>query len=342
MRTLAGLAALAFFPFTVFAQQPLSLEDLRLLVGISSVETPPDGTTIAVVVPRANFAENKNEPQLCAVDVAAGTTRPLTFGRARVSDPAFAPDGRSLAFVAPDAAGHAQVWLLALAGGEARCWTNSLSGVSQFSWRPDGRAIAYAGEDEPPKLEGEARHIHTIRIGDQDLFLKEPIQPQHIWIQPLADGPAKRLTSGSWSLEFVLPPSSGASPLSWSKDGREIAFARVPNTETGQLDRVNGAIVDVETGAIRSLNGTETFQAAPTFAPAGDAVVYRYPRDGKAENIADVYLTRGAGDPGRNLTRAIDRNLFTAEWLPGGKELLVAGNDRASVGVWVQPLEGPA
>ncbi len=28
--------------------------------------------------------------------------------------------------------------------------------------------------------------------------------------------------------------------------------------------------------------------------------------------------------------------------MPGGKELLVAGNDRAGVGVWIQPLEGAA
>jgi dipeptidyl aminopeptidase/acylaminoacyl peptidase len=342
MRTLAGLAALAFFPVTLFGQQPFSLEDLRLLVGISSVEISPDGKTIAVVVSRANFAEDKNEAQLLAVDVAAGTTRPLTFGRARVSDPAFAPDGRSLAFVAPDAAGHAQVWLLPLAGGEARCWTSSPTGVSQFSWRPDGQALAYAAEDEPPKQEGEARHISTIRIGDQDLFLKAPIQPQHIWIQPLAEGPARRLTSGKWSLEFVLPPSSGASPLSWSKDGKQIAFARVPGTATGQLDRVRAQIVDVESGAIQALNDAEKFQAAPTFAPEGSAIVYRYPRDGKPENQTEIYLAQGELDQGRNLTRALDRNLYTAEWLPGGRELLVAGNDRAAVGLWEQPLHGEA
>ena len=342
MRTLAGLAALAFLPLTLFAQQPFSLEDLRLLVGISSVEISPDGSRIAVVVSRPNFADNRNEPQLELVDVAAGTTRPLTFGRARVSDPAFAPDGRSLAFVAPDGAGRAQVWLLALAGGEARCWTSSPTGVSQFSWRPDGQAIAYAAEDETPKLEGEARHLSTIRIGDQDLFLKQPFQPQHIWIQPLAEGPARRLTSGSWSLEFALPPGSGASPLSWSPDGKQIAFAQVPGTQSGQLDFVHAALVDVESGTVRPLDGIEKLQSAPTFAPEGAALVYRYPRDGKAENQSEVYLAQGAGQPGRNLTRALDRNLYTAEWLPGGRELLVAGNDRAAVGLWVQPLQGEA
>jgi len=342
MRTLPGFAILFLLAGSGHAQQPISLEDLRLLVGVSSVEISADGSAIAVIISRANFAENKNEPQLCLVDVASGSTRPLTFGRTQLSSPSFAPDGKTLAFLAADASKHPQVWLLPLGGGEARCLTSSPTGVSQFSWRPDGKALAYAAEDEAPKLEGEARHVSTIRIGDQDMFLTEALQPQHIWIQPIDSGPAKRLTSGSWSLEFVLPPSSGASPLSWSKDGREIAFARVPNTETGQFDKINAAVVDVETGAIRSLNGLESFQNAPLFSPAGDGLIYHYPRDGKPENFVDIHYSSSAGAAAKNLTRAIDCNLFTAEWMPGGKELLVAGNERAAVGVWVQPLDGPA
>jgi dipeptidyl aminopeptidase/acylaminoacyl peptidase len=83
----------------------------------------------------------------------------------------------------------------------------------------------------------------------------------------------------------------------------------------------------------------------PTYSPDGDAVLYRRSRDGKIENFTDVCVTRGSGDPGRDLTSAIDRNVFTAEWMPGGKEILVAANDRTAVGLWIQPVEesgGPA
>src|SRR5690349_15926742 len=99
-RTLLLAVLLALAPL-VRAQQPPTLEDLRQLVGVSSVEISPDGSTIALITSRANFAENKNEPQLWAVDVASATSRPLTSGRARISDPAWSPDGRTLAFLAP-------------------------------------------------------------------------------------------------------------------------------------------------------------------------------------------------------------------------------------------------
>jgi dipeptidyl aminopeptidase/acylaminoacyl peptidase len=42
------------------------------------------------------------------------------------------------------------------------------------------------------------------------------------------------------------------------------------------------------------------------------------------------------------LTRALDRNLYAAEWLPDSQGLLVAGNDATTVGLWRQPLSGAA
>jgi dipeptidyl aminopeptidase/acylaminoacyl peptidase len=42
------------------------------------------------------------------------------------------------------------------------------------------------------------------------------------------------------------------------------------------------------------------------------------------------------------VTRALDRNLFGAQWMPGGRSLLVVGNDAAGVGAWIQPIDGAA
>jgi dipeptidyl aminopeptidase/acylaminoacyl peptidase len=342
MRPFLFLAALPLCVVPAFAQEPFVLEDLRQLVGVSSACISPDGATVAVIASRPNFAENRNEPQLCSVDVASGTTRPLTFGRAKLSSPAWSPDGGTIAFLAPDDRELDQVWLLPIRGGEARCLTRSTTGVEQFTWHPDGGAIAFVAQDEAPKLEGEARHVRTFHVGDQDLYLKEPFRPRHIWSQTVGSEAAKRLTSGTWSVEFALPPSSGASPLSWSRDGSRIAFARAPTTESGKLELVHAAVVEVATGDVHLLNGIDRLQWAPTFAPEGDAVIYRQARDGKYENLYDICITQGANDPGRNLTHAIDRNFYTAEWLPGGKEILVAANDRTTVGVWIQPVDPAA
>jgi Tol biopolymer transport system component len=341
---LRQLSLLALLAAPVSAQQPFTLEQFRRIVGVGGVELAPDGRTVVVTVTRRNYDADKNESELYAVDVATGMSRQLTTDRRTVGQARFSPDGSMLAFLAHDTAGEMQVWLMPMRGGEARRLTSHPTGVEHYSWRPDGRAIAYAAADEAPKREGEARHLTSFTVGAQDLFLRQNLQPQHIWLIDTDSAATRRLTSGPWSLEFVLPPSSPPSGLSWSPDGKEIAFVEAVAPETGKLDSVHIRLLDVATGAIRSLTEARRFENNPVFSPDGKSVAYWYPREGRAdlgwEN--EVYLAPAGGGEGRSLTRALDRNLFGAQWMPDGKSLLVVGNDRAGVGAWIQPLDGAA
>ncbi|HEY7027498.1 MAG TPA: S9 family peptidase [Gemmatimonadales bacterium] len=336
------IATLTAAPVT--AQQPFTLEHFRKFVGVGGVELSPDGRTAVVTVGRPNYDSDKNDVDLYAVDVATGTLRQLTFGRHPAGGGKFAPDGKTLAFLAPDSTGENQIWLLPMNGGEARRLTSHRTGVEHFSWRPDGRALAYAAADSEPARQGEAKHLTTFEVGAQDLFLRENIQPQHIWLMEIDSTAPRRLTSGAWSLEFVLPPSSPPSALSWSPDGSEIAFVAVVAPESGKLDSVHVQVLNVATGAIRSLTEARRFENNPVFSPDGSTIAYWYPREGRGDLVweNEVYVAPAKGGVGRSLTRGLDRNLFGAQWMPDGKSLLIAGNDRTSVGAWIQPLDGPA
>ena len=336
------LATVTAAPAT--AQQPFSLEHFRKFVGVGGVELSPDGRTAVITVGRPNYDADKNETELWTVDVATGAQRQLTFGRHPAGGGKFAPDGKTLAFLAPDSTGENQIWLLPMNGGEARRLTSQRTGVEHFSWRPDSRAIAYAAADSEPARQGEAKHLTTFQVGAQDLFLRENIQPQHIWLVNTDSATPRRLTSGAWSLEFVLPPSSPPSALSWSPDGSEIAFVAVVAPESGKLDSVHVQVLNVATGAIRSLTEARRFENNPVFSPDGSTIAYWYPREGRGDLVweNEVWVAPAKGGAGRSLTRALDRNLFGAQWMPDGKSLLIAGNDRASVGAWIQPLDGAA
>ena len=340
-----GSAALALTALLAHAEtSPFSFDLARKIVNVSSPRISPDGKRAAFVVTRPNYADDRNETELYLVDLAAGAPRQLTFERRQVSEPRWSPDGGWLAFLAPDSAGRSQVWLMPMSGGDARRITKSKTDVQHYSWRPDGAAIAYAAADEEPKREGEARHLATMEVGEQDLFLHAPMRSQHIWLQAIDTTAAQRLTSGDWSLELVLPPGSPPSHLSWSPDGRQIAFARVPLPQSGRFDSVSVRVLDVATRSIRSLNGAERFQNNPEWSPDGRSMLYVYPREGRGDLgwMSEIYLAPATGGPGRSLTRALDRQVFGAEWMPGGRSILVAANDLATVGLWIQPVQGAA
>ena len=142
-------------------------------------------------------------------------------------------------------------------------------------------------------------------------------------------------------------PGSSPSALSWSPDGRTIAFAQVVAPQSGKLDSVHVALLDVASGAIRPLTSARRFENNPVFSPDGQSVAYWYPRDGRGdigwEN--EVYVApagggSGGGGTGKSITRALDRNLFGAQWMPDDKSLLVTGNDKTGVGMWIVSADG--
>ena len=81
--------------------RPLTYEDLYHLSFVSDPQLSPDGSRIAFVVTRADEESDKNLSRIWIVDVAegAGGPRELTTGP-HDSAPRWAPDGRSLAFLA--------------------------------------------------------------------------------------------------------------------------------------------------------------------------------------------------------------------------------------------------
>jgi dipeptidyl aminopeptidase/acylaminoacyl peptidase len=346
IRTLVrAVLALALLTSSAGAQkQKFTIDHYKKFVSVGGVELSPDGKTAVVTVSRPDYAKDKFDAELYAVDVASGRARQLTFERTAVAGAKFSPDGASLAFLAPDTARLMQLWVLPMGGGETRRITHHATSIEHFAWRPDGAAIAFGAADESPKRDGEAKHLTTFKIGDQDLFLREHLTPQHIWLAEVGGATPKRMSSGSWTLEFVLPPGSSPSSLSWSPDGQTIAFAQVVAPESGKLDSVHVALLDIATGAVRPLTSARRFENNPVFSPDGKSVVYWYPREGKGELTFEneVWIAPLNGGAPRSLTGALDRNLFGAQWTTDGKALLVTGNDRATVGAWIQPLDGPA
>src|SRR5262249_48177593 len=298
----------------------------------------------ACVVSRRNLERDRSDRELVLLDIATGAQRVLTFDRQGAGSPRWSPTGDRLAFLAALGGGEEkqQVFVLSISGGEAKRITEAPKTVEQFAWKPDGREIAYVTADEPENKKDIEKHNDAFEVGDNGYLMTAAPTPSHIWMVAANGGAPRRLTSGAWSLPKTLPPGSPASPISWSPDGKLLSFTRQEHPHSGNSDLRTVQILNVESGEIRKLTGREKMESFGFFSPRGSQLAYWHPRDGNRSNENEIYVTAVSGGDGTDITRAIDRNIMRAIWMPDGKTLLVGGHDSTAVSLWLQPVNGAA
>jgi dipeptidyl aminopeptidase/acylaminoacyl peptidase len=342
MKSWAVSACLLLSSIGALAANRFDISHLDKITRVADPQISPDGKWIAVVVSRPNFALDRYDAELVLVDAASGHQRVLTHDRPGVSFPRWSPAGDRLAFLSAGTNNETQIFVLPMAGGEAFQLTKSASGVQQFAWRPDGSMLAFVAADEAPKKTGDEKFNDSFEVGNDDYLVRAAPMPAHLWLIAADGGDARRLTSGNWTLPVSHPPSSPASPVSWSPDGKSIAFVKVETPHPGDADYSSLQILDVASGSFHPVTGRTKNEGYPVFSPDGSRIAYWFPRDGQTKNVNEIYSVSSSGGESANLTRNIDRNIQRAIWMTDGKSLLVGANDGTTVGLWIQPLTGSA
>ncbi|MDQ6699528.1 MAG: S9 family peptidase [Acidobacteriota bacterium] len=340
VRAVSGIVFAIVLSVPIFGAR-FSIENVSKLVRVADTQISPDGKSVVAVVSRPNYEENRFDAELVLVEIATQQQRVLTHDRRSVSFPRWSPSGDRLAFLS-SVAGKPQIFVMPMMGGDAIQATKNASGVQQFAWRPNGQDIAFAATDEPEKKTGEERHNDAFEVGNNDFLTVSAPRPTHLWLVSATGANARRLTSGTWSVPTSHPPSSPASPIEWSPDGKSIAFVKVAGPHSGDADQSAVQLLDVGSGSFHEVTGRKRHEGYPLFSPDGSRIAYWFPRDGQTKNVNEIYVVATTGGDGVSVTRKLDRNIVRAIWMPDGKSLLVGGNDGTTTGLWVQPLDGEA
>lgn len=322
-----------------FGQRKFELGDLDKLYTLTDPQISPDGKSILIVVSKPDTTINKKKSNVYKVDVATGTTQLLTYDRASLSSPRWSPLGNDIAFIAADAANKTQIFVLSVNGGEAKKITNSPTGVQQFAWNPDASAFAFVQSDEIKNKKEIEKGYDAFEVKYNSMYLNAKPTPSHIWLIASDSGEAKRLTAGYWTIP-------AASLISWSTDGKQIAFESTESPYSGELISAVKT-VEIATGTINRITTHQISPEAmhlerlPLFSPNGKSITYQR----NLENVGygfDIFLTTLNGGNGINLTAKLDRCFFRVEWSTDSKAIFVAANDFNTVSLWMQPLIGTA
>ncbi|MEM8600925.1 MAG: prolyl oligopeptidase family serine peptidase [Bacteroidota bacterium] len=143
----AGLLLLIVSPASFGQSDRIQATDLFQLRQLGDVTLSPSGRfavyTVTSVIEEAE-GDHTYRTQLWLADTEGGRApRALTSGDASASQPAWAPDEASLAFVRT-VDGRPQTFVLPLTGGEARQATDLPHGARSPQWAPDGTRLLVA------------------------------------------------------------------------------------------------------------------------------------------------------------------------------------------------------
>ncbi len=308
----------------------LTVDDLRLEVGLSDPVISPDGRSVVVVTSRPNYEDNRFDRTLILVDVATGAEKELTPHRPAVRQPRWSPSGDRIAFLDSGTdESEPQLFVLPMVGGEARQRTDTKNGVRVFRWTPDGSHLLYTAPDETEEREGEERHNRSFEVGNNSYLTQAAPTSVHLWRVSAKEGGASRLTEGVESLADILV----------SPDGHTVALEVLPRPHTGESIRSAIRVLDLESGEQRPLV-TDPAVSLSAFSPDGEHLAFSQPRGAEPYfNPTGILLKPIDGGAVQDITERIDRSLGGAAWLDD-QALLVTGTDLTSRAMWHIALDG--
>jgi TolB protein len=273
---------------------------------------------------------------------------PLPLPEGLNTQPAWSPDGRYLVYVSYLSSQY-DLWIYDPQTGRAAPLTSDPADVGCPGWSPDGEWLAFCRSDRTSHLfsgdprkaaprqltEGPARDSSPFVSPDGKwvAFMRRPAGGSGgqsglgLWVMPVAGGPATEL-----DLKGVRLAGKGDDAISWSHDGRDIAFQGTSGSGKMDIYRIGRdgrglTRVTVEPGE----------ELAPSWSPDGRSISYTQAGGGRLQ-VAVIPANGG-------LSRSVSHGKAQSEvgaWGPDS-DRLAYGSYRSdgTIEVWVTSLSHP-
>jgi dipeptidyl aminopeptidase/acylaminoacyl peptidase len=352
---LAILPALALaLAAPALAQTPTNFEaaDLYKFSMVTDPQVSPDGRHVIFTRTYFDLGSDSRMGEIWIGDIGArDLNRRLLIGAGtRASGIKWAPDGKSIAYVAPFA-GKPQVHVMTLAEGIGRPITMSETAPAGIEWSPDGRSIAFTAQvnSDPVKVNGmpakpegatwapDARVVTSYRYRLNETGYLTPGY-RHVFVVPAAGGTARQITKGDF--DHV----DGGGGVTWMPDGRSLIAVgnRRPERDL-QAREADLWLIPADGGEPRQLTDTLGNESEPTVSPDGKWIAFTgFPETPGFYVQDDLWVMPAGGGAARNLTQAFDRPVAQPVWAEDGRSVYVVYNEEGVTRVAQVPVNGGA
>ena len=348
---IAASTLVGTLPASAHEGQHMTPEMMLSLARVGASSLSPDGKTIVYSVGFPNIKENKIRTELFSIASNGTGRRQLTQGIAGLHGARWIQQGRRISYISSES-GEPQVWTMAPDGTDRKQVTRIEGGLSDYLFSPDETKLAYIKEisfgkstkevyPDLPKATG--RIVTDLMYKHWDEWV-ETIP--HIFIASVGN---ELITSGKDILEgepYEAPtkPFGGSEELSWSPDGKTLAYSSRKKTglEYSLSTNTDIYLYDLASGSTRNITeGNGGYDTHPRFSPDGTKISWiSMERDGYEADLKRLFIQELKTGKKTFLTDGFEYDVDETVWSPDSKSIFFLATKHAEAQLWELTLKG--
>ncbi len=279
--TIAILTGLLFvFQAVSSEKQAMVPETLWEFGRVGGMQVSPDGAQVLFTITNYDVETNKASRDIYIIPVEGGQPRNLTNSPENEFNVMWRPDGRKIGYLSSKT-GTVQIWEMDPDGRNPLQVSTVAGGVTGFEYSPDMRHVYFT---KRVKVEENPHDMHpdlplsNVLIYD-DLMYRHwdrwhDYSYSHIFISPYNNGSIGRyydiMEGEPW--DSPLPPFGGIGQISWTPDGKALAYTskKKVGKERAVSTNSNIYLYNLETRQTTNLTPfNQGYDRNPVFSPDG-------------------------------------------------------------------------
>lgn len=330
----------------------IQLVDYLDFENVANPQISPNGESILYTRRRINKMSDNFVSTLWLMDSDGKNKRQLLKG----GNAKWSPDGTQIAYVKVDENKKPQIFVRNMKDGLTSQITSFEQGPRSFFWAPEGDKIAFVarvplkdtwnvklpGKPKGAKWTKDPASIDTLHYR-QDRVGYTNSGHDHLFVVPSTGGTPRQLTDGNWNVgQRGIGVIAGAPILSWSPDGKSIAFDGPGKPiENPHWFESHINVIDIKSKDIKTLTKGRGSYGNPQFSPDGSQIVYSgYPTHDTSYPVPMIYIMDQDGDSNRVIAEELADGPSSLTWAPNGQDIYFTMNKHGQRNIHAISLEG--